>query len=115
VISPTTLSEALSKAASSPEFGSDAWLTFYLCGDPSNLTSLADELAALGGRNLEGAEEGFLYAKLPVRLDAADIQRAAGETSALAEQHKVIVDHIDLDSSPAVGSSKFFSLIKGRR
>ena len=115
MISTAAVTEALGKAVSSSDFGDEAWLTFYLCGASKNLTSLADDLANLGARNLDGAEGGFIYAKMPVLLNADDILRVAHETSALAERHNIIVDHIDLDSSPEVDSSKFFSLIEGRR
>jgi hypothetical protein len=100
----------LHNAASSPEFADDAWLTFYLCGEQSSLESLAGDLAALGARNLDGAEGGFIYAKMPVRLNADDVLRVATEIDALAERRRVIVDHIDLDSSPEIGGSKFFCL-----
>jgi len=115
VISPTKLSIALDKAASSSDFGADGWLTFCLCGEPAKLRALADDLAALHARNLEGAEGGFLYAKLPVQLDVSDIQRIEGFVSGAAERHGIIIDHIDLDSSPDIGGSKSFSLIEGHR
>ena len=115
MIATNILEQALGKAASSPDFGKNAWLTFYLCDQPDKLESLAIELAERGGVNLDGVEGGFLYAKMPVQLDAHDIERVASETSALARKHSIEVDLIDLDSSADVTKSKFFTLYKAPR
>jgi hypothetical protein len=90
------------------------WLTFYLSAEPARLGPLADDLAKIGGSNLDGAEGAFLYAKMPVRLDAADIQRVAADVSAMAATHQVDLDLIDLDSSPEVSRARFFTLYKAR-
>jgi hypothetical protein len=108
MISLDRLASAIDQAFASPEFGSAAWLTFYLMGDEADLRALASRLSELGAENLDGAEGGFVYAKLPVEVDARNVQAAADQIGGLAEEHNVVVDHIDLDSSADVTASKFF-------
>ena len=108
------LKNAVDQAAASPQFGTAAWLTFYLSGSERDLTELAADLSELGAENLSGAEGGFIYAKVPVEIKSLSIEAVAGQVSRLAEQHNVLVDHIDLDSSTEV-TSQFFCLTGAHR
>jgi len=110
VIDDLLLKNALAKAASSGTFGDSAWLTFYLEGPTVKLESLVESLVPIGGQNLDGAEGGFVYAKLPVALQSDDIKQLASRVCSLATQHGVNVGLIDLDSTENVANSKFFTL-----
>lgn len=91
-------------------FGSNAWLTFYLFGDPEALRAMKPGLIAMDAVNLDGEEGGCLYAKAPVQLERTEIERTVTNVRSLGSEHDVRVDIVDLDSSNEVASSKFFTL-----
>lgn len=97
-------------AVADERFGSNAWLTFYLFGDPEALKSMMPGLIAMDAVNLEGEEGGCLYAKAPVKLERAEIEKTVANVRSLGSKHNVRIDIVDLDSSADVGSSKFFTL-----
>lgn len=114
MIDDLKLREALKKAENADEFEDNAWLTFYLEGETGRLESLAGDLAQLGAQNLDGTEGGFLYAKLPTKLLADEIESTVSKVHALAVQHAINVGLIDLDSSQDVQSSTFFTVYQER-
>jgi hypothetical protein len=102
--------DALASAKEDAAFAEDAWLTFYVCGDPSCHDAMKPALVALGARNLEGAEGGFVYAKVPVTLDAKDIEQTVNEVRHLAAKFGLEIDAIDLDSSDDIYKTKAYFL-----
>jgi hypothetical protein len=102
--------DAVAKAKVDDAFAEDAWLTFYLFGDPWRHDALKPALVALGARNLVGAEGGMVYAKVPVTLDAKDIEQTVDEVRHLASGVGLDIHIIDLDSGDNVERSKFYSL-----
>ena len=103
---------ALESALSNVDFGSKAWLTFYLNADPARLHLICKDLSELDAVNLEGSEGGFVYAKIPVELTKKKIANAIASVRQLAGNYKVDIDLIDLDSSSGVGISTFYTLWK---
>jgi hypothetical protein len=112
VIADQVLVDVIAEAARLPEFGGNAWLTFYLTGSHSNLESMATALKESGASNLDGAQAGFLYAKLPTKLELSELKRNVRNVRSLADQCGVNIDLIDLDSSSDVERSKFITLFK---
>jgi hypothetical protein len=56
-----------------PEFNvPDWWLTFYLTAPQERLERIVPYLRSLGGVNLDDAEGGFLYPKLPVNAGPSE-------------------------------------------
>ena len=104
--------DAISKARRMPEFDESAWLTFYLSAPPENLETISSLLGQIGGQNLDGSEGGFLYAKLPTKLELDDVRQRAEQVSELAQQCDVSIALIDLDSSCEVIRSKFLNLFQ---
>lgn len=106
MIDQTTLANARNDAA----FGDDGWLTFYLVGALEQHQAMKPALIELGAVNLEGAEYGFVYAKVPVSLNAVEIEERIAQVRDLAGKANVKVDIIDLDASDVVERSKFYTL-----
>lgn len=104
---------ALTKARSDPAFGERGWLTFYLCGAPAQLHAMQAGLLSLDAINLGGSEYGFVYAKVPARLRQEDIERRIAQVVDLAIAAGVTVDMVDLDASPDVDRSKFYTIWRG--
>lgn len=102
--------DALASARADAAFADDAWLTFYLRGDPSRHDAMKPALVAIGARNLEGAEGGFVYAKVPVTLDAQGIEQTVDEVRQLAAKCGLEIDIIDLDSSDDIQKTKVYFL-----
>lgn len=102
--------DALAKAKADATFSEQAWLTFYLFGDPWRHDALKPTLGALGARNLGGAEGGTVYAKVPVTLDANDIEQTVDKVRHLASNVGLEIHIIDLDSSEDVERATFYSL-----
>lgn len=67
-------------------------------------------LVALGARNLEGAEGGFDYAKVPVTLDANEVEQTVNNVRHLAAKCGLEIDTIDLDSSDDIQKTKVYSI-----
>ena len=101
---------AIAKAKSDPEFEETGWITFYLTGDPESHEKMKPSLMAMGAVNLDGAEGGTVYAKLPVSIDELSITRCVSKTGVLAAQFGIQIDLVDLDSSKDVKTSKFYTL-----
>lgn len=103
-------SDAVAKAKADAAFAEQAWLTFYLFGDPWRHHALKPALVALGARNLDGAEGGMVYAKVPVTLEARDIEQKVDEVRHLASAVGLEIHIIDVDSSEDVERTTFYSL-----
>lgn len=67
-------------------------------------------LVALNAINLSGAEYGFVYAKVPVRVCEVEIKRLIEQVYGLAMETGVEIDVIDLDASADVAQSRFYTL-----
>lgn len=102
--------DALASAKADAAYAENAWLTFYLRGDPSRHHSMKPALIALGARNLEGAESGFVYAKVPVTLDAKEVEQTVNEVRHLAADCGLEIDIIDVDSSDDIQKTKVYYL-----
>jgi hypothetical protein len=99
-------------AAASGFRGADLWLTFYLCGPPEKLETIAGPLTSFGATNISGSESGFLYPKIPIRSEIAsalEIVDLVGRTCADAG---IEIVAIDLDTEADVGTSKFVTLFQ---
>lgn len=101
---------ALTNAQNDAAFGDDGWLTFYLAGSREQHESMKTALIELGAVNLEGAEYGFVYAKVPVLLSVVEIEERVAQVRDLAAKADVAIDIIDLDASTDVERSKFYIL-----
>ena len=106
MIDRTALADAQNDAA----FGDDGWLTFYLDGAPERHESMKPALIELGAVNLERAEIGFVYAKVPVSLNVVEVEKRIDQVRALAGKAGVEIGVIDLDASTDVERSKFYTL-----
>lgn len=102
--------DALAKAKADAAFSQQAWLTFYLFGEPWRHDELKPTLVALGARNLDGAEGGMVYAKVPMMLDFNDIEQTVQEVRQLASRVGLEIHIIDLDSTDDVVRATFYSL-----
>lgn len=92
--------------------GSDWWLTFYLTAPAERLETLAARLAPLGAVNLDGAEGGFLYPKLPVSSEPNDVVRLISQIRELSYAEGVEALSVDIDTSPDVTRSHFVELAR---
>ncbi|WP_394271096.1 hypothetical protein [Qipengyuania sp.] len=110
-MTPLDLS-AIAKAQTDPDFSPGGWLTFYLFGEPVRHHAIRARLSSLGAQNLGGAEGGFVYAKVPVRIDRASIGKTIDKVQALALEVGLELHLIDLDSSNEVGRSKIYTLCR---
>ena len=97
-------------ALADDRFGPDAWLTFYLFGDPDALRAMKPGLIEMDAVNLDGEEGGCLYAKVPIQLERTEIERTVTNVRSLGSEHDISIDIVDLDSSADASSSKFFTL-----
>jgi hypothetical protein len=96
-----------------PEFsGSDWWLTFYLTAAQERLERVALHLRSLGAVNLDGAEGGFLYSKLPVQGEPNAVALIVSQVRALADADGVETLSVDVDTSPDVMRSNFVELAR---
>ena len=102
--------DGLEAAKAHADFQNGGWLTFYLMGHPSSHRSTWLELKRLGTVNLKGEEGGFVYAKFPVSLDQAKIEQVFETVWKLASEADLDCQIVDLDASPDVERSKFFTL-----
>ena len=67
-------------------------------------------LVALNAINLSGAEYGFVYAKVPVRLCQVEIERLIKQVFGLATEAGIEIAGVDLDASTDVAQSKFYTI-----
>ena len=102
--------EVIQLALADDRFGPNAWLTFYLFGDPRALRAMKPGLIIMDAINLDNEEAGCFYAKMPVQLERTELERTIANVRALGSEHDVRIDIVDLDSSADVSSSKFFTL-----
>lgn len=105
--------DGLARTQANPAFRLNRWwLTFYLAGAPKRLDAVAQQLADLGGQNLDDTASGWLYAKIPVHPDLEAIQAAATQVAAICDAHGVWLNSIDADTSAEVGASHFEELYR---
>ena len=102
--------QALEQAIASGRFAQSAYLTFCLSGGREQLEATVGDLTPLGGLNLEGAETGFVNAKLPTRTVLAAIAACIGEVEMIAKRNNVVIAGIDLDSEAAVERARFANI-----
>ncbi|MBO6609138.1 hypothetical protein [Altererythrobacter sp.] len=102
--------ENLEAAKAHPDFAGQGWLTFYLMGQPENHRSSWPDFRELGAANLRGEEGGFVYAKFPVALNKNDIGAILERVLQLYSQAELDCSIVDIDASPDVERSKFFTL-----
>ena len=96
-----------------PEFnGPDWWLTFYLTAPQDRLERIAHHLRSLGGVNLDDAEGGFLYPKLPVHADPNAVALMVSQVRNLADAEDVETLSVDVDTVPDVTRSNFVELAR---
>lgn len=88
-------------------FGPNCWLTFYIGGQPGNVQKVADALADMGGKNLEGATGGMIYAKLPIATDLAEAVDCAQRVETLCVSSGAFIVLIDADTTANVEQSTF--------
>ncbi len=105
---------AIAHALEDPAFGLNVWLTFYLAGDPSQHAVMKRGLEAFGAVNLGRAEGGFVYAKLPVRLEECEIAQRVAQVRDLAEKSQIRIDIIDLDATSDAKEAEFYTLWTAR-
>lgn len=106
MIDRTALADAQNDAA----FGDECWLTFYLDGAPERHEAMKPALVELGAVNLEGAEIGFVYAKVPVSLNVVEVEKRIEQVRDLAQKAGVGIGVIDIDACIDVERSKFYTL-----
>ena len=92
--------------------GEDWWLTFYLSASLVRLERMVPQLRSLGAVNLDGAEVGFLYPKLPVQSEPNAVAELVSNVRALADAHEVQVLSVDVDTTPDVRRSDFAELLR---
>ena len=92
--------------------GPDWWLTFYLTAPQERLESIAHHLRSLGGVNLDDAEGGFLYPKLPVHADPSAVAHMVSQVRELADAASVETLSVDVDTVPDVTRSNFVELAR---
>jgi len=96
-----------------PEFSdSEWWLTFYLTAPQERLERIVPHLLALGAVNLNDAEGGFLYPKLPVWGEPSAVAHAVSQVRALADAEEVETLSVDVDTVPDVTRSNFVELVR---
>jgi hypothetical protein len=101
---------AIEMARNDPASEHNAWLTFYLMGSPLRHASMEPGLKAVNAVNLGGAEGGFVYAKVPVSMNAAEIEERISYVRKLADDAEVAIELIDLDSSEDIAQTKTYTL-----
>jgi len=95
-----------------PEFDiPNWWLTFYLTASRENLEAAAKRLLALHAVNLDGADFGFLYPKLPVEADPKAILDLIEQVEGIAELCSVEILQVDADTRSDVTLSKVQEII----
>lgn len=90
--------------------GERIWLTFYLCGHPEKLRSVAEALAAQGWQNTGDWDSAFLYPKVEVERTVPSIVAVARRVQTLCEANAVDLLNIDADTSCDVRTSRFVTL-----
>ena len=96
-----------------PDFnGPDWWLTFYLTAPQERLERMVPHLRSLGGVNLDGAEGGFLYPKLPVNAEPSAVALLVSQVRDLADAEEVETLAVDVDTLPDVARSNFIELVR---
>lgn len=100
------------EAQAHSDFSDNAWLTFYLAGQSTDLEALNAELRELDTKNLDGSEGGFVYAKVPVQLIEKAIIKQVEQVRKQAESHKIAIHIVDLDPTDEMHSKKFYTLWK---
>ncbi|MES2096030.1 MAG: hypothetical protein V4459_04670 [Pseudomonadota bacterium] len=99
--------------AALPDFRTGPWwLTFYLCGTAPDLGAVARELSELDGINLQDADGGFLYPKIPVGTDADNVVSVVVRVFEICRVGRVEFLHVDIDTSPDVVTSRFKMLFE---
>ena len=101
---------AIEQARNDAAFRDGCWLTFYLAGPPDAHAMMLPGLVALKACNLDGAEGGFVYAKVPVELATSEIEARIALVRQLASDAEIEIVLIDLDASADVERSKFYNL-----
>jgi hypothetical protein len=105
--------ERVAAIRATPEFSECAWwLTFYLNAEQGPLERLATRLSELGAVNLDGAEGGFLYPELPVQSEPDAVIEMVTKIRALADDERVEVLSVDVDTSVDVNRSNFVELVR---
>jgi hypothetical protein len=89
---------------------SEWWLTLCITGTEAALVAVANVLASQGGENLDGADTGFLNAKLRVASDTDQIIAMIERVDALATAAGAELVTVDADSSERVEESAFEQL-----
>ena len=102
--------KAIEKAKNDPSFDAKGWLTFYLVGSAEQHRDMAAGLAELDAVNLTDGAGGSVYAKVPVGITEPKILSCIQRVQTLAETMGVQIAVIDLDASPDVEKSKFYTL-----
>ena len=102
--------QAIEKAHNDPSFKANGWLTFCLVGSVKQHREMASGLRELGAINLSEGIGGAVYAKVPVAVEETAILRCVEQVLTLAETMAVQIAVVDLDASPDVGESKFYTL-----
>lgn len=101
---------ALKKARADDRFGENVWLTVYFDGEPAAHRAIKPQLERLAATNLCGGEYGFVFAKLPTKLEKSAIIELVAQVLALVSENGVSTSIIDLDSSDDVEKSKFYTI-----
>jgi hypothetical protein len=105
--------ERVAAISANPGFADrDWWLTFYLTAAGERLERLAARLRPLGAVNLDGAEGGFLYPKLPVEREPDAVFEIVSQVRALADAEGVETLSVDVDTSADVSRSNFVELAR---
>jgi hypothetical protein len=99
--------------AAMPDFETaDWWLTFYATGPEERLVRLATLLGPLGAVNLDGADGGFLYPKMPVAHEPENVADLIIHVRDIAEREGVEILSVDIDTSADVTRTKFAELAR---
>ena len=104
---------AIEEAKAHEAFGEKAWLTPYLLGPPEGHAQMRPVLEGMGTINLGGSEWGAVYAKVPIKLDQNEIEIAISKIRECAEKSGIDATLIDIDATPDVETSKFFTVWQG--
>lgn len=89
----------------------ELWLTFYLAAPSNLLAAFAEKLVEFQAVNLNDAEGGFLYPKLPVLNSASQISEVIEQVRSMAVQHNVEVLAVDADTTTDPSTSRFAEII----
>jgi len=88
------------------------WLTFYLTADPASLNMMAQRLADYDAENLDDADGGFLYPKIPVPNDPQRIMTMISEIEQISVSCSVTIIQVDADTSADVTLSRFAEIAR---